>query len=133
MDVLLQVASARYRSRLGPRCEVCPRPSLTPIPGAPAWLAGLMLAKEQVIPVVDLARALERPEPQRSGAATGLDDAVATRMLISRAGGLCVGFLVDDVGREAASPGLPAVDLASLASTLVHRLHAAFARPVSAA
>ena len=111
MDVVIAVASNRYRCHLGRGCEVGQRPQVTPVPGTPHWLSGLVLDREQVIPIVDLARVLGI-----SGA-----DSAATRLLTLRHAGLCVGFLVDEVS-DAADDSAPTLDLTNVAGALTDRL-----------
>ena len=130
MDVLVQVASNRYRCHLGKGCEVSPSPRVTPVPGMPPWLTGLILGREQVIPVVDLARVLGVPPAQdvpHLGPGEGPAEPVANRMLTLREAGLCVGFLVEDV-RGGPEEGLPALDLGNVASALTDRLRSSLRR-----
>lgn len=129
MDVLVRVASSHYRCHLGAGCEVSPSPPVTPVPGTPRWLTGLMLANEQVIPVVDLACVLGEPVPgsgagdgeaRQQGAETAPEPSAA-RLLTLRDAGLCVGFLVNDV-QSGSDASLPSLDLTTVAGALTDRL-----------
>ena len=111
LELLVEVAQQRFRCRVGHDSDVCPRPTLTPIPRMPGWLAGLTMGHDRVIPVVDLSRLL--------GIGTG--DGAHARMLTFEDNGLSVGFLVDDV-RSVGEEELPTLDLANVAGALSQRL-----------
>jgi purine-binding chemotaxis protein CheW len=68
--------------------EIIPPAPLTPVPEAPAWVAGLFRLRGDVIPVVDLHRRL------------GLPPSPATRrnkFVVVKAGGRLLGLMVDEV------------------------------------
>lgn len=111
MELLVEVAQHQFRCRVGAGSDVGPRPSVTPVPRTPGWLAGLTVGRERVIPVVDLSRVL------------GLeyDQAPRARMLTVNEPGLRVGFLVDDV-RSASDEDAPHLDLSNVAGALSQRL-----------
>lgn len=52
--VILRFAGARYAVDMASVAEVVPVPQLTRVPGAPAWLSGVVNWRGRVLPVVDL-------------------------------------------------------------------------------
>jgi purine-binding chemotaxis protein CheW len=52
--VILRFAGARYAVDMSDVAEVVPVPVLTRVPGAPAWLSGVVNWRGRVLPVVDL-------------------------------------------------------------------------------
>jgi chemotaxis signal transduction protein len=115
MELQVRIAENDYRCRLGRGGEVGPAPDLTLLPGTPGWLSGLILANEEVMPVVRLARVLGLTE---AGSARS---ELPARMLTFREPGLSVGFLVDEVAAEP-DTALPELDLAKVAGALMDRL-----------
>lgn len=77
-----------YALPVGQVAEVVPRASLTPLPGAPGGVLGLLRLRGGVVPIVDLhARiGLARSAPE-----------IGQRIVITRGDGQPVGFLVDRV------------------------------------
>jgi chemotaxis signal transduction protein len=88
---------------------VAQRPEAVPVPGAPEWLLGLMLHEEEVLPLVDLARALQLES----------SPVTASRMFVHRGAGFGVGFAVDDVDEDRGGAELRDVDLTALARSLL--------------
>ena len=87
--------------------EIIPPAPLTPVPGAPAHVAGVFRLHGVVIPVVDLCRRL------------GLAPAAASRrakIIVVRVAGRLLGLMVDEVlevlriGRDDLRPAPPALD-----------------------
>lgn len=52
--VILRFAGARYAVDMASVAEVVPVPVVTRVPGAPAWLSGVVNWRGRVLPVVDL-------------------------------------------------------------------------------
>ena len=52
--VILRFAGARYAVDMASVAEVVPVPDMTRVPGAPAWLSGVVNWRGRVLPVVDL-------------------------------------------------------------------------------
>lgn len=96
MALLLRLGDARYRVASSAGCEVAPTPPLASLPGAPPWLAGVVVYKGEALPAVVLSPLLD--------AAQAADRRYSARMFVTRDAGFAVAFLVDDVdpddGRE---------------------------------
>ena len=76
--------------------EVLPMVALTPLPLAPAWLAGVLDLRGTAVPVIDLRERLGLAAPP-----PGLD---AQILIVEHAGALC-GMVVDGVGGFVTAPG----------------------------
>ncbi|MGE5343793.1 MAG: chemotaxis protein CheW [Candidatus Omnitrophota bacterium] len=83
--------------RLGDECyaiesiyirEVCPSTNLTPIPGAPAFISGIISVRGEIVSIVDLRKFFEMPE-------TGLTD--QTRVIILQSSDMQFGILAEEV------------------------------------
>ena len=92
--LILQVGQSRYRVRGLPGSEVVPCPALACVPDGPDWMLGIGLHKNEAVPVIDLQQVLQ---------GTSRAPARHARMLIVRAGGRPMAYLVDDID---ADPGV---------------------------
>jgi chemotaxis signal transduction protein len=86
--LLVRAGSSRYRVRGLPGTEVARCPALATVPDAPQWLLGIGLYKNVAIPVIHLQALLEGQAPGTVRAA---------RLLVMRAPGCPLAYLVDDV------------------------------------
>jgi purine-binding chemotaxis protein CheW len=84
----VSIAGEPFAIEAGLIHEVVRAPPITPLPGAPAFLAGVAAHRGDVLAVVDLAQLLGR-------GATGLSG--RSRMAIARADGMVVAVLADEV------------------------------------
>lgn len=88
--LLLRVGERRFGLDAREVDEIVPAIPLTPLPGAPAWLAGLLRHRQGLVPVVDLAMLV-----RGTRAATRL----STRIIVlgTGAGDAAVGLLAEGV------------------------------------
>ena len=86
--VAFALAGQRYALPLSGLREVLPRAALTPVPGAPGEVVGLLRVRGALLPVVDLRRRLGvPPAPARTG----------DRIIVLRDGPVPAGVLADSV------------------------------------
>ena len=103
---LLEFRLARERYAVESRhvLEVCPFRDLTPLPGTPPFLLGLVNVRGRILPVMDLKKLFELPEQ-------GVTD--MHRVVLIRGNDLELGLLADvivgvnSVARESLQPSLP--------------------------
>lgn len=86
LHVVFKVDGAEYALPAADVLQMESFTSATPVPGAPAHVAGLVQVRGRVIPVVDARVRFGLPPGQRS-----LD----TRVVVGQLGGRTVGLLVD--------------------------------------
>lgn len=105
LDVLeFRLAQERYAVETAYVHEVYPLRDLMPLPGAPAFIVGIVSARSQVLPVYDLKKFFDLPEQ-------GLTD--LHRVIVVRHADLELGLLADisvgvrSVARTALQSGLP--------------------------
>ncbi len=79
----------RYALRLDAVERIVPAAELTPLPGAPAIVLGLIDVEGRIIPVVDISARFHLPERQM-----GVND----RIIIARTARRMIGILVDEAG-----------------------------------
>lgn len=63
--IVLPIGADRYGIELTDVREVVPAPRLTPVPGAPAAVLGVVNLRGEVVPVLDTARLLGLPALER--------------------------------------------------------------------
>ena len=90
-ETLLQVlefrlAEERYAVEIRHVSEVYPLKDLTPLPGTPAFVLGVVNVRGRIVPVVELKKFFELPEE-------GLTD--LHRIILVEGNGLHLGFLAD--------------------------------------
>ena len=86
--ILLRVAEREYALPLGCVVEVVRMAALTPAPGAPGHVLGLLDLRGRVVPVMDLRARLELP-PATPG--------LSTPICVVEAGGRAFGLVADAV------------------------------------
>jgi purine-binding chemotaxis protein CheW len=86
--VVFRLAEQEYALRLENVSEVLRMVAITPLPEAPAWLAGVINLRGRVIAVTDLRLRLGLPAP-----APGLN----TPIIVVEAGGRQLGLIADSV------------------------------------
>lgn len=86
--VVFEVAGHRYALPVTRVHEIAPRAALTPLPGAPAALAGVLRLRGGLLPIVDLRVRLGRP---------AVAPRISHRIVVALVGRSGVGFLVDAV------------------------------------
>ena len=94
--VILVLGAERYGVDVRNVQEVLPLDDVTPLPGVPAFWAGLVNLRGHLYPLLDLRRFLDlparAPAPKDNGAAPD-----AGKVALVAAAGLEIGLLVDDV------------------------------------
>ena len=98
--VLVRLGGCRYGLPMGSVAEVGRPPTLTRVPGLPAWVAGVANWRGRVLAVLDLRSLL-------AADTAGLDR--RGRLVVLSHGGVRVGLLVESVAGGAA-PGHEAVE-----------------------
>lgn len=86
--IVFRLADGRFAVDVASVAEVGRIPTLTRVPGMPAWLPGVVNWRGRVLPVLDLREAL-------GAASTGLGP--AARLLVLTESGVTAGLLVDKV------------------------------------
>jgi purine-binding chemotaxis protein CheW len=87
LEVLeFSLAKERFAVETEHVCEVCPLKDLTPLPGTPPFVLGLVNVRGHILPVLDLKKFFELPEQ-------GLSD--LHRIVVVRGHGLELGLLTD--------------------------------------
>jgi purine-binding chemotaxis protein CheW len=84
--VLFKVADAEYALPASDVLHMESYDGATPVPGAPAYVTGLMQIRRRVVPVVDLRRRFGLPDMART-----LD----SRVVVVQAGERAIGLLAD--------------------------------------
>ena len=84
-----------YALPIGDVAEVLRMVALIPVPEAPAWLAGIINLRGQVLPVVDLRLRLGLP-PEAPG--------LSTPIIVTHAAGRPVGLIADSVSEVVTLP-----------------------------
>jgi purine-binding chemotaxis protein CheW len=97
--VVFQLAEHEYALRLESVSEVLRMVAITPLPEAPAWLAGVINLRGQVIAVTDLRLRLGLPAPT-----PGLN----TPIIVVEADGRQLGLIADSVVEVLAQAAEPA-------------------------
>lgn len=86
LHLVFKVAGAEYAMAADEVLQMESFTGATPLPGAAAWVAGLVQLRGRVVPVVDLRRRFGLPAVPRT-----LD----SRLVVGQADGRVVGLLVD--------------------------------------
>jgi purine-binding chemotaxis protein CheW len=86
--VVIRLGDGRFAAELNAVAEVGRVPSVTRIPGAPAWLAGVANWRGRLLPVLDLRPLLGAPGTRLGNAA---------RLLVLSLDGVSAGIVVDSV------------------------------------
>jgi len=84
-----------YALSIGDVVEVLRMVALTPVPEAPAWLAGIVNFRGRAIPVIDLRQRLGLPAEMPG---------LSTPIIVTRATGRQVGLIADSVSEVLALP-----------------------------
>lgn len=111
--VVFHLAGEEYAVPIGAVDEVLPLRELTRVPGAPAFIEGVMNLRGTVLPVVDQRRRFGLPAAPRTG---------RERVMVHAVGGVRAGFIVDSVARVLRVPQLsvgPAPELSRGEAPLV--------------
>jgi purine-binding chemotaxis protein CheW len=87
-SVVIRLGDGRFAAELDAVAEVGRVPSVTRIPGAPAWLAGVANWRGRLLPVLDLRSLLGAPEARLGGSA---------RLVVLSVDGISAGIVVDSV------------------------------------
>jgi purine-binding chemotaxis protein CheW len=104
LDVLeFRLAEERYAVEIRHVSEVYPLRDLTPLPGTPAFVLGLVNVRGRILPVVDLKKFFDLPEE-------GLTD--LHRIILVEGNGLYLGLLAD------ATAGVRSIPIDSLQASL---------------
>lgn len=111
--VLFEVAKQRYGLPVSHVREVLPLATITPLPGAPEGLMGLLRVRGSLLPVVDLRRRLGL-----SAARPALGQCIVVMM--PEAGG--VGLLVDGAYGITSGHSIPVQEAASTGAQLLNRV-----------
>lgn len=105
LDVLeFRLAEERYAVEIRHVNEVYPLKDLTPLPGTPAFVLGVVNVRGRILPVVDLRKFFELPEE-------GLTD--LHRIILVEGNGLELGLLADaavgvrSIPADSLQPSLP--------------------------
>lgn len=93
--VVFRLEGREFALPLDSVAEVQRMVAITPVPEAPAWLAGVISLRGQMVPVMDLRTRLGLPQQ-----AAALD----TRIIVTQAGGRLVGLVADRVEEVLALP-----------------------------
>ena len=80
------MAEHRYALEVAQVREIVRRPKITPLPNSPELIEGVVELRENVIPVIDLGRALGRPATQATA---------SSRVAVVELDGLVFGLCVD--------------------------------------
>ena len=86
--VVVRLGDGRFAAQLDAVAEVGRVPSVTRIPGAPGWLAGVANWRGRLLPVLDLRLLLGAPDTRLGNAA---------RLLVLSLDGMSAGIIVDAV------------------------------------
>ena len=86
--LIFRLQAHDYALPIGDVAEVLRMVALTPVPEAPAWLAGTANLRGRAIPVIDLRRRLGLP-PEAPG--------LSTPIIVTHAAGRPVGLIADSV------------------------------------
>ena len=86
--VVVRLGDGRFAAELDSVAEVGRVPSVTRIPGAPGWLAGVANWRGRLLPVLDLRSLLGAPQARLGNAA---------RLLVLTLDGVSAGMVVDSV------------------------------------
>ena len=119
--MLLHLGDVCYRIAGSAGCEVAPTPALASLPGAPPWLAGVVVYKGEALPLVLLSPLVDEAPAaavRRGG-----------RMFVTREAGFAVAFQVDDVDADDGREGAIELDLGQLGRELLARTARAAAAP----
>jgi len=119
--LLLRLGDARYRVAGSAGCEVAAAPPLALLPGAPPWLAGVVVYKGEALPLVALSPLLDQ--------AQAADMRHGARMFVTRGAGFAVAFQVDDVDADDGREGAIELDLEQLGRGLLARIARGVAAP----
>ena len=104
LEVLeFRLAEERYAVEIRHVSEVYPLKDLTPLPGTPAFVLGVVNVRGRILPVVDLKKFFELPEE-------GLTD--LHRIILVEGNGLYLGLLAD------ATVGVRSIPVGSLQASL---------------
>ena len=98
--LLLRVGERRWRVSGAPGSEVAACPPVARVPGAPGWLAGLVVHKGEALALVDAGVLLVGEEAARPRG----------RMLVCRPGGIGLALAVDDVDPDDPGAACEALD-----------------------
>lgn len=86
--IVVRLGAGKFAVDLASVAEVGRAPSVTRVPGLPAWLAGVANWRGRILPVLDL-------RPLLGAEASALD--AQGRLIVLTDGGIAVGMLVDSV------------------------------------
>jgi purine-binding chemotaxis protein CheW len=112
--LLFQVGASRFGLPAGDVVEVIARPKITPVPGAPPIIAGLIQVRGEIRPVVNLTAALGLPAPEGQHPAGLIILLRGTGRILGIAAGRVFGIAADRVDeivtlnpedRKQAAPG----------------------------
>jgi len=87
-SVVIRLGDGRFAAELDAVAEVGRVPSVTRIPGSPAWLAGVANWRGRLLPVLDLRSLLGAPQTRLGNAA---------RLVVLSVEGISAGIVVDAV------------------------------------
>ena len=87
-SVVIRLGEGRFAAELDAVAEVGRVPSVTRIPGAPNWLAGVANWRGRLLPVLDLRSLLGAPDARFGN---------ASRLLVLSLDGVSAGIVVDSV------------------------------------
>lgn len=107
--VTFHLGKEEYGVEIGSVQEIIRATDITPVPGAPLHVRGVISLRGKIIPVVDLRKRFGLPEAEQSD---------ARRIVVVELGGKRLGMLVDNVSQVIKVPASVVEDLPDEAASL---------------